>query len=141
MAQWSLLERSDRQHMFLPSSICHHGLTIALSPGIKLCGMKQTLGHAICLVAEMKTREIPCNIHTLSALMNTCIKCAQYNVALDVFHKIQVGVPQSHVLCQLLVQDRRGWMTFKFLLNTWFRLSSDSTWPVTAIPQFGMNLV
>ena len=43
------------------------------------------------LVAEMRGRGIPCNVHTYSALMNTCIKCGELEVALDVFQQLKVG--------------------------------------------------
>ena len=38
----------------------------------------------------MRSRAIPCNVHTYSALMNTCIKTGELELALDVFHQLQV---------------------------------------------------
>lgn len=38
------------------------------------CGAQQQLRRALELVAEMRSRGIPCNVHTYSALMNVCIK-------------------------------------------------------------------
>ena len=50
------------------------------------------------LVAEMRGRGIPCNVHTYSALMNTCIKCGELEVALDVFQQLKVGFILNQVL-------------------------------------------
>lgn len=41
---------------------------------ISQCGSHQQLRKALELVAEMRGRGIPCNVHTYSALMNVCIK-------------------------------------------------------------------
>lgn len=53
--------------------------------------MRQNLAAAIRLVAEMKSYGIACNIHTYSSLMNTCIKCGQYETAEDVYKAIRVS--------------------------------------------------
>ncbi len=62
---------------------------------IALCGQRQSLALAMELVAEMRGRGIACNVHTYSALMNTCIKCGELEVALDVFEQLKVGFPTS----------------------------------------------
>ena len=41
---------------------------------ISQCGSHQQLRKALELVAEMRGKGIPCNVHTYSALMNVCIK-------------------------------------------------------------------
>jgi pentatricopeptide repeat protein len=40
----------------------------------------------------MRGRGIERNVHTFSALMNVCIKCGQYKLALDVFRDMQAEV-------------------------------------------------
>ena len=57
---------------------------------ISLCGHRQALRHALGLVGEMRARSIACNTHTYSALMNVAIKCGELELALDVFHQLQV---------------------------------------------------
>ena len=57
---------------------------------IALCGQRQSLRLALELVAEMRSRGVVCNVHTYSALMNTCIKCGELELALDVFNQLQV---------------------------------------------------
>lgn len=57
---------------------------------ISLCGHRQALRHALGLVGEMRARGIACNTHTYSALMNVAIKCGELELALDVFHQLQV---------------------------------------------------
>ena len=41
--------------------------------------------HTLQLAAEMKARGIERNVHTYTALMNVCIKCSRYALALDTF--------------------------------------------------------
>ena len=60
---------------------------------IALCGQRQSLRLALELVAEMRSRGVACNVHTYSALMNTCIKCGELELALDVFNQLQVRPP------------------------------------------------
>ena len=43
----------------------------------------------------MRGRGIERNVHTFSALMNVCIKCGQYKLALDVFRDMQAEVRVS----------------------------------------------
>jgi pentatricopeptide repeat domain-containing protein 1 len=57
---------------------------------IALCGQSQALGLALELIGEMRGRGIPRNVHTYSALMNTCIKNGELELALDVFSQLQV---------------------------------------------------
>lgn len=47
----------------------------------------------------MRARGIERNVHTFSALMNVCIKCGQYKLALDVYREMrqEVGTVQAHV--------------------------------------------
>lgn len=40
----------------------------------------------------MQERDIPCNVHTYSALMNVAIKCGQYRLALDVYRDMRAAV-------------------------------------------------
>lgn len=49
----------------------------------------------------MKSRGVLCNVHTYSALMNTCIKCGELDLALDVFKQLKVGhlADQEHLCC------------------------------------------
>jgi len=46
----------------------------AYTTAINNAGQAQQLRRALELVGEMRTRGIPCNVHTYSALMNVCIK-------------------------------------------------------------------
>ena len=57
---------------------------------ISLCGQRQELGKALNLVADMRGRGIMPNIHTYTALINTCIRSGDYTLALDVFKSSQV---------------------------------------------------
>lgn len=41
---------------------------------------------------EMRERGIERNVHTFSALMNVCIKCGQYKLALDVYRDMRAAV-------------------------------------------------
>lgn len=54
------------------------------------------------LVAEMRGKGVPCNVHTYSALMNTCIKCGELDLALDVFKQLKAS---SH-----LTEGMVSWM-------------------------------
>lgn len=40
----------------------------------------------------MRERGIERNVHTFSALMNVCIKCGQYKLALEVYRDMQAAV-------------------------------------------------
>jgi pentatricopeptide repeat protein len=40
----------------------------------------------------MRARGIERNVHTFSALMNVCVKCGQYRLALDVYREMQAEV-------------------------------------------------
>lgn len=40
----------------------------------------------------MRARGIERNVHTFSALMNVCIKCGQYKLALDVYREMKQEV-------------------------------------------------
>ena len=40
----------------------------------------------------MRTRGIPCNVHTFSALMNVCIKANEPELALDVYQQLQASL-------------------------------------------------
>ena len=66
---------------------------------ISLCGQRQELGKALTLVADMRGRGITPNIHTYTALVNTCIRSGDYTLALDVFKTLQV---HSHQDCMHL---------------------------------------
>lgn len=55
--------------------------TVALARRISACGSHQQLRRALELVAEMKGRGIPCNVHTYSALMNVAIKSSEVELA------------------------------------------------------------
>lgn len=57
---------------------------------ISLCGQRQELGKALTLVADMRGRGITPNIHTYTALINTCIRSGDHSLALDVFQTLQV---------------------------------------------------
>ena len=57
---------------------------------ISLCGQRQQLRRALELVAEMRSRGVPANVHTYSALMNVCCKCGELELALDVYDQLQV---------------------------------------------------
>ena len=57
---------------------------------IALCGQRQALRRSLGLMAEMRSRKVPANVHTYSALMNVCIKCGELDLALDVFNQLQV---------------------------------------------------
>ena len=51
------------------------------------------LPAACCLLSqEMRERGIERNVHTFSALMNVCIKCGQYKLALDVYRDMRALV-------------------------------------------------
>lgn len=60
---------------------------------ISLCGQSQSLGLALELIGEMRGRGVPRNVHTYSALMNTCIKNGELELALDVFSQLQANQP------------------------------------------------
>lgn len=68
---------------------------------ISLCGQRQELEKALHLVADMRRRGITPNIHTYTALINTCIKSGDYTLALDVFKTLEVQPfllqPESHL--------------------------------------------
>ena len=51
----------------------------------------------------MRGRGIERNVHTFSALMNVCIKCGQYKMALDVFRDMQAAVSVQYSRCSLAV--------------------------------------
>lgn len=79
---------------------------------ISLCGQRQELEKALHLVADMRRRGITPNIHTYTALINTCIKSGDYTLALDVFKTLEVQpcllqpepcLPNLFELLQLLV--------------------------------------
>ena len=57
---------------------------------ISLCGQRRELDKALTLVADMRSRGIALNIHTYTALINTCIKSGNYSLALDVFETLKV---------------------------------------------------
>lgn len=63
---------------------------VSVHAAISLCGHRQALRHALDLVGEMRSRSIACNTHTYSSLMNVAIKCGELELALDVFHQLQV---------------------------------------------------
>ena len=66
---------------------------------ISQCGSHQQLRKALELVAEMRTRGIPCNVHTFSALMNVCIKANEPELALDVYQQLQASFSEGlHLL-------------------------------------------
>jgi pentatricopeptide repeat protein len=44
----------------------------------------------------MRERGVERNVHTFSALMNVCIKCGQYKLALDVYRDMQAAVSALH---------------------------------------------
>jgi len=60
---------------------------------ISLCGQRQELGKALTLVADMRGRGITPNIHTYTALINTCIRSGDFTLALDVFKTLEVVAP------------------------------------------------
>jgi len=66
------------------------GLSLLVCAAISLCGQRQALRHALGLVGEMRARGTACNTHTYSALKNVAIKCGELELALDVFHQLQV---------------------------------------------------
>lgn len=43
----------------------------------------------------MRARGIERNVHTFSALMNVCIKCGQYKLALDVYREMKQEASQG----------------------------------------------
>ena len=45
----------------------------------------QDVDRALELIEDMRTRHIPRNVHTFTALMNVCIKCGRLPLALDVY--------------------------------------------------------
>lgn len=52
------------------------------------------------LLQEMRERGIERNVHTFSALMNVCIKCGQYKLALDVYSDMRAAVSTpTHKMC------------------------------------------
>lgn len=63
-------------------------------PGRHSAAARHCSGHeaprcrALELVAEMRGRGIPCNVHTYSALMNVCIKANELDLALDVYKQL-----------------------------------------------------
>ena len=62
---------------------------------ISLCGQRQELGKALTLVADMRGRGVTPNIHTYTALINTCIRSGDHTLALDVFKTLQVSLSQT----------------------------------------------
>lgn len=62
---------------------------------ISLCGQRQEIGKALKLVADMRGRGIRPNIHTYTALINTCIRSGDYTLALDVFNTLKVPAPSA----------------------------------------------
>ena len=48
------------------------------------------MDYAVELLWKMRQRGINCNVHTYSCLMNVCIKNNDLDMALNVFHKLQV---------------------------------------------------
>lgn len=70
---------------------------------ISLCGQRQELGKALTLVADMRGRGITPNIHTYTALINTCIRSGDFTLALDVFKTLEVHAPtnlQNSLYCK-----------------------------------------
>ena len=58
---------------------------------ISLCGQRQELHKALKLVADMRGRGVMPNIHTYTALINTCTRSGDYTLALDVFRTLEVS--------------------------------------------------
>lgn len=52
---------------------------------ISQCGSHHQLRRALELVAEMRGRAIPLNVHTYSALLNVCLKANELDLALDIY--------------------------------------------------------
>eukprot|EP00775_Hariotina_reticulata_P007913 gene7913-8109_t len=52
---------------------------------ISQCNSHQQLRRALELVAEMRSRAIPLNVHTYSALLNVCLKANELDLSLDVY--------------------------------------------------------
>ena len=59
------------------------GLTADKQPCRVQCGSHQQLRKALEMIAEMRSRGIPRNVHTFSALMNVCIKARRRPASLD----------------------------------------------------------
>ena len=75
---------------------------------ISLCGQRQELGKALKLVADMRGRGITPNIHTYTALINTCIRSGDYTLALDVFKTLEVLLLDLLGYTQLIVTSQLG---------------------------------
>ena len=56
---------------------------------ISLCITTHDVERALKLASEMKSKNIPCNVHTYTALMNVCIKCSRYGTALETYEAMQ----------------------------------------------------
>jgi pentatricopeptide repeat protein len=54
----------------------------------------------------MRDRGIERNVHTFSALMNVCIKCGQYKLALEVYRDMQAAVRRSGERSFCVAQSR-----------------------------------
>jgi pentatricopeptide repeat protein len=57
--------------------------------------MKQALGRAMGLVAEMRALGVERNVHTYTALMNVCIKCQECGEALKIFEHMRDVRPRG----------------------------------------------
>lgn len=79
-----------------PLQVCNGVCNRSKCAAISLCGQRQSLGWALELVADMRSRGVACNVHTYSALMNTCIKCGELELALDVFYQLKVSNSMPH---------------------------------------------
>jgi pentatricopeptide repeat domain-containing protein 1 len=77
------LRKLDTNHPL--SSLC---TTMTYTTMISQCGVQHALRRAMELMAEMKSRNIGCNVHTYSALMNVCIKAGELDVALEVYDEM-----------------------------------------------------
>ncbi|CAL8463218.1 g2752 [Coccomyxa elongata] len=81
---------------------------VSVRAAISLCGHRQALRHALDLVGEMRARNIACNTHTYSSLMNVAIKCGELELALDVFHQLQVDGLRANVVTYNTLIDIYG---------------------------------
>eukprot|EP00887_Chlorella_sp_A99_P002940 scaffold24.g2940.t1 len=76
-----------------------------LGPGHELAPLADEFTYTSMITnCEMRGRGIQRNVHTFSALMNVCIKCGQYRLALDVYREMRgEGCPANVVTYNTLI--------------------------------------
>eukprot|EP00878_Enallax_costatus_P004567 GHUV01004808.1.p1 GENE.GHUV01004808.1~~GHUV01004808.1.p1 ORF type:complete len:696 (+),score=237.48 GHUV01004808.1:1024-3111(+) len=81
---------------------------------ISQCNSHHQLRRALELVAEMRSRAVPLNVHTYSALLNVCLKANELDLSLDVYAQmLQEGCTPNLVTYNTLldIYNKMGrWM-------------------------------